>query len=211
MEINNSNKSLPVLTLLALVSFNLAAETAVPPEANSCAGCHGKDGVSVNPMVPTLAGQPYSLIEDNVLAFRAGGRACAPESNDGSPEAMLTQTMCAMVVSLTDQQIAALSEYFEGQAFVPARQNHDQEMAASGAEIHKKNNCELCHSDGGRTTQAMAPVLAGQWTPYLRRTLKALRDGSRQGPREMSAAIDTLSDDDVDALLNFYASQGLSD
>lgn len=203
------NKRLPVLAIL--IAFNLHAETTSPPEAAFCAACHGANGNSENPMVPTLAGQPYTLIEDSLLAFRAGGRACAPERADQSPVAALAQGMCATVANLDDQQIAALAAYFEHQSFVPAVQDYDQDLAASGAEVHSSNRCEQCHSDGGRTTNAMAPILAGQWTPYLCRTLKALREGSRQGPKEMIVAISALEDAEIEALLNFYASRGRAD
>ena len=207
----NFKQRISVLTLLVSASVNLGAETAAPPESAVCTACHGEGGVSVNPMVPTLAGQPYTLIEDNLLAFRAGRRTCSPERADGSPESLLAQSMCIIVAELEDHQITALAEYFERQAYVPATQNYEKGLVATGAEIHQKNNCELCHSDGGRTTNAMAPVLAGQWTPYLRRTIHSLKNGSRKGPVAMNTAIGALENTEVEALLNYYASQGQAD
>jgi len=197
-----------MLAVMCSAPFNLAAQMATSSETAICFGCHGQGGVSINPIVPTLAGQPYTLIEDNLLAFRAGKRACAPERGDGSPEALLAQTMCTTVADLGDQQISALSEYFSSQEFVPAKQTFDQSLVGQGAEVHQEKNCEQCHSDGGRTTNFMAPVLAGQWMPYLRRTMHALREGLRQSPRVMNDAMSQLKDGELEALLNFYASQG---
>lgn len=173
----------------------------------TCAGCHGQGGVSQNPLVPTLAGQPYTLIEDNLLAFRAGDRACAAERDDGSPSALLAQTMCASVAELTDAEIASLARYFEQQGFQPAEQDFDLSLAERGARLHVEKGCEGCHADGGRNTQAMAPILAGQWTPYLRRAMDALQAGTKEGPKVMNEAIRQLEDQEVEALLNYYASE----
>jgi cytochrome c553 len=53
----------------------------------------------------------------------------------------------------------------------------------------------------------MAPVLAGQWTPYLRRALDAVRAGTRNGPKMMNEPLRELDDSAVEALLSYYASQ----
>ena len=58
--------------------------------------------MSVNPRVPTLAGQPYTLIEDNLLAFRAGLRVCNADQGDNSPPAILAKVMCTNVAELDD-------------------------------------------------------------------------------------------------------------
>lgn len=195
-----------VLALLLMVT-QAPAEQELAPITTFCASCHGEGGVSQNPLVPTLAGQPYTLIEDNLLAFRAGKRACAPQRNDDSPAAMLAQTMCARVANLTDEEIADLAGFFERQTFAPAEQSFDPELAERGARLHVEKGCERCHSDGGRETNDMAPLLAGQWTPYLRRAMESLRSGERQGPKVMNAAIHELDDREVEALLNYYASQ----
>lgn len=196
------------VALLLLVSTACAARAEPPATATGiCASCHGAGGVSPNPVVPTLAGQPYTLIEDNLLAFRAGKRSCSPERADGSPAAVLAQTMCGHVKQLTDGEIAGLAEYYSSLEFVPAEQGFEQELAARGAEIHRQAGCNRCHAQGGRETLGMAPVLAGQWTPFLRRALFAVRAGKRSGPKMMNEPLRRLDVDDVDALLNFYASQ----
>jgi sulfide dehydrogenase cytochrome subunit len=175
--------------------------------AETCLACHGELGVSLNPLVPTLAGQPFTLIEDNLLAFRAGKRSCAAERADGSASASLAQTMCAIVEPLENSEIAALAEYFSHQDFVAAKQPFDPQLAALGAELHDRLGCNRCHANGGRETLEMAPVLAGQWTPYLRRALNAVHTGQRRGPKMMNQPIVRLEEEQIEALLNFYASQ----
>ena len=203
-------KGVAAAAALSLISTGVVAEQSAPDYALICTSCHGEGGVSQNPLVPTLAGQPYSSIEDNLLLFRAGRRACSPGRNDGSPAALLAQTMCETVTELTDDQISALAAYFEQIPFRPARQEFDATLAERGAEVHKAAGCEECHSDGGRETNAIAPILAGQWTPYLRNAMSAIREGSRSGPEVMNAAIRELAEDEVEALLHYYASQATS-
>lgn len=192
---------------LAGFAGSLTAQPDSPESRLVCESCHGPQGLSVNPMVPILAGQPYTLIEDNLLAFRAQRRVCAPSRNDQSAAALLAQSMCQIVAGLTDGEIAALASYFERQTFIPAKQTTESNLITHGSELHHQKGCEGCHSGGGTQTNAMAPVLAGQWTPYLRGALSALIAGDRKGPKVMNAAIQSLNANEVEALLQFYAAQ----
>jgi sulfide dehydrogenase cytochrome subunit len=173
-----------------------------------CSACHGVRGVSLNPLVPTLAGQPYTLIEDNLLAFRQGKRSCAESRADGSPAAALAATMCSHVESLGDETIAQLAEFYASLEFSPASQPFDPGLAARGSNLHVQLGCDRCHANGGRETLGMAPRLAGQWTPFLRRALEAVRNGARKGPKMMNPQIRALSDEELEWLLNYYASNG---
>lgn len=188
----------------------LIASPAVMAEAprivvDVCSACHGAGGVSQNPLVPTLAGQPYTFIEDNLLAFRAGKRSCAPERADGSPAAALASTMCQTVRGLSAGEIGAIAAWYEGLDFVAAEQPYDAAAAASGELLHQSAGCDRCHADGGRETLGMAPVLAGQWTPFLRRALQQVHTGKRRGPKEMNRPLRSLDDGQLEALLNYYA------
>ena len=198
----NSGIATLLVVLLAPAGVDAQAERI---DSEICSSCHGERGVSANPLVPRLAGQPYTLIEDNLLAFRAGKRSCSPARADGSPAAALAQTMCALVRDLGDREIASLAEYFSAQAFVPAQQDFDPQLAARGAALHRQLGCERCHADGGSQTLGMAPVLAGQWTPFLRRALGAVREGTRRGPKMMNEPLRSLGEKELEALLNFYA------
>jgi len=171
-----------------------------------CDSCHGVNGVSVNNAVPTIAGQPFTLIEDNLLAFRDGDRACGETEFLQGDAAALVAAMCATLTPLDDADITELAEFYEKQAFEPAQQLFDPVLAANGADLHQEANCELCHSQGGSESNGMSAILAGQWTPYLERSLLRIRAGERKGPKVMNRAIQKMSDADISALLNFYAS-----
>ena len=172
-----------------------------------CESCHGQGGVSVTASVPTIAGQAFTFIEDNLLAYRTNDRPCTTESSgDGEPLAS-PSPMCAIAATLDDEAIAVLAEYYEQQEFEPARQAFDESLASRGEQLHHQANCEQCHSGGGRISNGMAAILAGQWTPYLEIAFHQIRSGRRMGPKVMNGAITLLSDDDIQALLNYYASR----
>jgi sulfide dehydrogenase cytochrome subunit len=114
--------------------------------------------------------------------------------------------MCGFARELQDQEIAALAAWYEGLDFAAAEQPFDPARAARGGALHLRGGCDRCHANGGRETLGIAPVLAGQWTPFLRRALQAIRAGERKGPREMDGPIRKLDDEDLEALLNYYAS-----
>lgn len=172
-----------------------------------CTGCHGFNGVSLNNTVPTIAGQAYTLIEDSLLAFRDNESACSETDLLQGEAAALVAAMCAFVATLENQDIAALADFYESQAFVPARQSFDSSRASEGARIHQESGCETCHSEGGRQSNGMAAILAGQWMPYLERSLLRIRAAEKMGPKVMNEAIQKLNDGDIKALLNYYASQ----
>ncbi len=186
-----------------LTVFSADVSTLTPV----CSGCHGVDGLSVNSTVPIIAGQAYTLIEDNLLAFRDDESACTATGLMQEEAAALVSAMCVFVKTLENRDISALAEFYELQPFVPARQSFDPALAADGARVHLEANCELCHSQGGRESNGMAAILAGQWTPYLERSLMRIRAGERMGPKVMNEAIRDLTDRDIAALLNYYASQ----
>jgi sulfide dehydrogenase cytochrome subunit len=52
-----------------------------------------------------------------------------------------------------------------------------------------------------------AGILGGQQMGYLRNAFAEYAAESRDQPEKMKEAIDGLSADDIEALLNFYASQ----
>lgn len=92
------NLSVAVLfSTLASVSF---AGDAAAGKAKSmtCAGCHGANGISNNPMWPNLAGQKQAYLASALQMYRDGRRKNA--------------MMSAMAKNLTDADIANLAAYY---------------------------------------------------------------------------------------------------
>lgn len=173
--------------LVVIEAWAADAETLLP----LCAACHGGNGIPPGAEIPIIAGQPFTVIEDALMLFADGKRPCT--------------VMCGVASALSPHEMEALAEYLEQQPFVPADQTYDPALASKGEQVHTARGCETCHSRGGRDGQGMAPVLAGQHTPYLRDALRQIQAGRRRGPKVMNQAVQSLSNDEIEALLNFYA------
>lgn len=193
------------LTLYFLAS---AAATAQPLNqlVEGCAGCHGEKGASPHEKIPIIGGLSAFYIEEQLNAYRKA-RPCETVEYPEGPKKGESTDMCQVAKELTEDQIAELAEYYDQQPFVPADQEHDAALASKGAQIHQRN-CEKCHSEGGSLAFDDAGILAGQWKPYLELSFKEYRAGERWMPEKMEPKIKALSDDDVQALLEYYASGG---
>ena len=68
--------------------------------------------------------------------------------------------------------------------------------------------CATCHEDGGRVQEDESPRLAGQWAAYTRYALETCRaEGKRCTPRKMGERVMKLSDEELEALAQYYESQ----
>jgi sulfide dehydrogenase cytochrome subunit len=162
----------------------------------TCMGCHGADGVSTGPGIPTIAGIPESNFVDVMNAYKSG-------------EAYST-IMGRIATGYSDEEIEAMAKYFSKQKFKPAMQTVDAASAKKGAELHDKY-CEKCHSEGGSVADDEASILAGQWQPYLQWTLNDVLAGKRKIDKKMKKQLKRLheeaGDAGVTAVTNYYASQ----
>ena len=174
-----------------------AATPSASMLANTCAGCHGTDGVSHGPATPTIAGNSAEYFEEVMEAYQNGDRR--------------STIMGRIAKGYTKEEIKLLASYFSKQKFVPAKgQKFDKKMAKKGAKLHDKY-CEKCHADGGTSSEDDSGLLAGQWTPYLKYTLDDILAGKSEMPKKMMKKLKKLhkkkGDAGIQALLDYYASQ----
>lgn len=169
-----------------------------------CEKCHGQDGNSTTPFVPTIAGFSYEGFLNTMDVFRDDDRIAAEFHKPGDPETVMND----IAKALTDEDVRNLADYYSKRAFIPVQQTVDIELAKRGEILHKKS-CEKCHTDNGAHPVEDAAILAGQWTPYLRRQFDNFLSGKRMAPRTMLRRIKELSKEDIDALLHFYAREGM--
>ena len=170
----------------------------------NCESCHGVDGISTTPDIPIIAGFSYEGFLNTMDVFRENERIAMEYHKPGEPETVMNQ----IAQSLSSEETDELAKYFSSLKFVPAKQPFDAKLAERGAVLHKKS-CERCHTDNGKEPVEDAAILAGQWTPYLKRQFDNVLSGKRLVPRSMLRRIKKLSPEDIEALLNFYAQQGL--
>lgn len=77
-----------------------APEAPLPKAAETCVACHGKDGQSIDPQYPRLAGQYASYIAQTLHEYRNGGRDNA--------------IMKGFAAALSEDDIEALAKYYAG-------------------------------------------------------------------------------------------------
>lgn len=197
-----------LLACTAVFSFSLACgawAADVNKLVETCTNCHGKDGVSTESDVPTIAGYSADSLSSNLSAFKKNERPC-PETKIRAGEKKGTKTdMCKSVKDLSDGDIKEVAEYYAGKKFVRATQKFDPALAKKGKAIHDAN-CEKCHAEGGSVAKDDAGILAGQWMPYLEETFKQYSSDKRPMPKKMKPKMEKLDKAAIDALINYYGS-----
>lgn len=172
---------------------------------DTCASCHGNNGVSTEADVPTIAGYSAEYFSGAMSAYKNNERPC-PETDIRTGEKKGTKSdMCRNVKGLSDADIAQVAKFYAGQKFVRSTQNFDPVLAKKGKEIHDAK-CDKCHLDGGSVASDDAGILAGQRMQYLKAQFENFKSGKRMPPKKMKVKIDKLEKDDIDALVNFYGS-----
>ena len=194
----------------AVFLFALAALGGVPPAAadstltEQCQVCHGPDGVSRWPDIPNISGLPEVVLANAMYDFRGRARPCRLPAcgQDGScPDV----DMCTLSVGLTEAEIDRYARYYSAQPFSPSVADVDPELVTRGLELHDRY-CEKCHTAGGSNPLDEASILRGQNMEYMRNAMADYRERRREQEAPMAKAIDSLDDEDVEALLHFYAS-----
>lgn len=206
MRITRSCSVTLVLMLAALGAGGAFAADAPGVVKEKCSNCHGKDGLSDDSEIPIIAGPSGFFIENQIAVFREEARPCAAEVFEAEDE-VSAENHCKLAGSLSEDQVSAAVEHYSGQPFKPADQSVDQSLAGKGASIHEAE-CTKCHTEGGSLALDDAGILAGQWKPYLMEQLEAYKAGERWQPEKMAPKIDELSEADMKALVEYYASQG---
>lgn len=192
------------------VSFLLFAGTAAAGELDAvvehCNGCHGDDGVSQWSDVPIIAGIPEYVHSDSLYFFRDNERPCRESEYRQGDTSRPATTMCAVTADLDDDTIDEVAAHYAALPFVAATQEFDAGLAQAGKAVHDAH-CDRCHSEGGTNVDDEASILGGQQMGYLEATFAEYRSGEREQPKKMQEKMDALSDDDIKALLHYYASE----
>ena len=173
--------------------FCLTVSAAPPAETiAACEACHGKGGNSTMALTPSIAGQPATFLENQLIFFREGLRASA--------------VMQGVAKGMKDRDIADLAKHFAASPVqIVSPGPPDAKLAARARQLADARHCGQCHLPDYRG-RAQMPRLAGQREDYLVDTMKAYREGKRTGAdTTMSEVLYGLSDADIEALGHFLA------
>lgn len=158
-----------------------------------CAECHGADGNSVRPGIPSLAGQPEVFVTNQLILFREGLR----KSELMSPQAR----------GLKDEAIVMLARHYARLPAQGAPGPGDPALLAEGRRLAEAGRCGTCHLPDFSGRQQM-PRLAGQREDYLAAALTAYRDNQRgAADTSMLDVMYGASDREIAALAHFLSRQ----
>lgn len=162
---------------------------AVKETTDECAGCHGEDGNSDIPGMPSLAGQHVTYLITALRSYQEGLRK--------------NEEMQMFVESLKGSDIEDIAYYYA--VIVPKRAEPPTEGDAfAGRAVTAP--CAGCHADDGNNKDPKTPRLAGLDAEYLVAAVDAYRNGDRDHD-VMREAVSTLREKDIKDLAAYYASK----
>ena len=171
--------------------------------AVTCAGCHGTNGNSGGPAMPTIAGMPKELFITLMKEFKSKERPAT--------------IMDRIAKGYTDKQMAQMGDFFAKQKWQNATSLNpvlaklatqpDPALAKKGKKLAKK--CGKCHEDGGRSTEDDTVRVAGQWLEYLLFKMADYKNADMDvpQPKKMKKQMKKKSLDELNAIAHYYASQ----
>jgi cytochrome c553 len=173
--------------LVAALSISAHAADRVP----LCESCHGSGGNSTTPLIPSIAGQPVTFLENQLIFFR--------EELRNAP------VMVPLMKGVKDEEVTALARHFSGQPLKAQAPKPADAASARGKELAGKMHCGQCHLPDYRGRNQM-PRLAGQREDYVVDAMIGYRDGKRTGAdTTMSEVLYGMGDADIKALAAFLA------
>jgi cytochrome c553 len=160
----------------------------------ACFACHGENGRSENPEVPSLGGQPEFYLTIQLYMFREKLRH--------------VEIMNDVMKGLSDDDLKKLAATL---AKLPPPQPQDGAPDPAKAEqvqgVVTQNRCNFCHGRNFAGDQNV-PRLAGQREDYLVKTLREYKNNSRRGyDASMADVLYGVNDEQIAALAHFLARQ----
>jgi cytochrome c553 len=178
----------------AASSAGAADATATEKKAALCFTCHGPNGNSTNPVIPSLAAQPSQFISTQLIMFREGRRK--------------NEQMSPVAATLSNADMNELAKYFSSQKPAPPPRPLDSAKREQGRQLTEKFNCVQCHGPELKGQQHI-PRLIGQQPEYLRAQLRGFKAGTRfDMDGNMTSAAQPLTEKDIDVIVPYLAGSG---
>lgn len=153
--------------------------------------CHGVDGNSISPNIPSIAAQPKQFIVTALYMYREGRRK--------------SEVMSVFAEKLSNTDLNDLAQYFSSQKLNAPEREPVANVVAKGREITEKNNCVACHT-ANLVGQQHIPRLAGQHQAYLLEQLKLFKAAQRGDfDGTMTSAAQALLVEDLDVLAQYLS------
>ncbi len=183
-----------VAMMLVCATTHSAAAPTLEERIAPCLACHGENGQSANPEIPSLGAQmaPYTLIQ--LFMFREKLRR-----NDIMNDA---------VKGFSDDDLRTFSDYLSKlSAPRPAAGPSDPARMERGRALVRRYRCDICHNSdlAGRDN---VPRIAGQREDFLAKTMREYKGNVRPGyDASMADVLQPVTDAEIPDLAYFAARQ----
>jgi cytochrome c553 len=186
--------TLALFAAVALGHFAMlpAAAQTVQARLPVCLACHGQNGQSENPGVPSLGAQQAFYVTVQLLMFRERMRVVDP--------------MNEMAKGLSDDDLRGFADAI---AKLPPPKPPADAVDAARMEraraLVEQNHCNVCHTPSF-AGQENVPRIADQREDYLVKALRGYKDNSRRGyDAAMADVVPSITDEQILDLAYYLA------
>jgi cytochrome c553 len=157
-----------------------------------CLACHGANGQSTIPEVPSLGGQPAFFLTIQLFMFRERLRVVEP--------------MNQMMQGLKDDDLRNMAAYLAKlRPPEPAGGPVDGVRVDRAQALIEQHRCNFCHNQDYSGEQNV-PRLAGQREDYLVKAMREYKNNTRRGyDASMADVLYPISDEQILDLAYFLA------
>jgi cytochrome c553 len=184
-------RSLAVAVLISLVALPVAAAT-LEERLVPCLACHGEQGQSAIPEVPSLGAQPAFYVTIQLYMFRERMRVVEP--------------MNEVTKGLSDDDVRRMAELISKlPPPPPAAEPPDPGRIERARALIQQHRCNFCHNQDFSGAENV-PRLAGQREDYLVKALREYKSNARRGyDPSMADVMVPVTDVDILDLAHFLA------
>jgi len=156
-----------------------------------CLACHGPNGQSIIPEVPSLGGQPTFYLTIQLLMFREKLRVVEP--------------MNQMMQGLTDDDLRNTAGYLAKLPPPEPADSMDPERMERARTLIEQHRCNFCHNQD-YSGEKNIPRLAGQREDYLVKAMREYKNNTRRGyDASMADVLYPISDEQILDLAYFLS------
>ena len=186
------------IPFFAILLLGLGNIQSGKEKAETCVACHGEDGNSVVGLWPSLAGQNTNYLKKQLSLIQSGERPILE--------------MKGQLDGYDDQDLEDMAAYYASKKNKIGEASAD--LVEQGFKLYYAGSlekgipaCTACHSPRGRgNSPAGFPLLSGQKTEYIAKTLKDYRLGDRLDSEQSEIMVSIaykLDDKEIEALASF--------
>ena len=179
------------LGLVCSTATSLSFAQDISVKLQVCGACHGSDGNSRIAGTPSLAGQPATFLENQLVMIREGMRDIP--------------AMKGQLDGVNDATIIAIAKFYANSPAVSQAGLRNPALFEKGQVISKEALCGTCHLPNYVGRDQM-PRIAAQREDYLLYSMRQFRSNQAIGRDTiMAASLYGMSDDDLKAIAHYLS------